>query len=332
MRLRRSQQLLGLAFVGLGVLAAGCAGAPSESPTHGALVVAAAESHAPLAAREAALFASLYSGATVRVQKTTTREAYVALLADSVRLAVVDRPPNPEEQQAIEQQGLEVQEVRVAEDGLGIFVNVANGLENLSIEQISGLLCGRIADWRQMGGAGLSGAVTVVTTGRNSGAWELLAATFFATHGPIRPGVVAESQNDVLVRVASDPRALGVVSVAAWKQPVVPVRGGLAAASNATAAAGWAPGVGASSLAQRVRALAITGVDSLGQPVCHALHQANIHRGVYPLHYPVYVVFNTKSLLAAGFSAFVASAPGQKLILESGLVPATMPVRIVQLH
>ena len=37
-------------------------------------------------------------------------------------------------------------------------------------------------------------------------------------------------------------------------------------------------------------------------------------------------------LLAAGFAAFVASAPGQKLIVNAGIVPATMPVRGVQLR
>jgi phosphate transport system substrate-binding protein len=325
-----------VAFAALATLVSGCSRPAFESPTRGALVVAAAESHAPLAAREAALFTSLYSGAGVRVQKTTTREAYVALLEDSVRLVVADRPPNAEEQQAIDKLRLEVQQVRIAEDGLGIVVNAANGIESLSIEQISALLGGRVTDWRQVPGADLSGAVNVVTTGRNSGAWELLSGTFFASHGPICPGIVAASQRDVLARIAADPRALGVVSVAAWKQPADPVVPGTAAAAagapNTTATAGWAPGVRTSNLSDKVRALAIASVDSLGQPVRHALHQANIHLGVYPLHYPVYVVFNTKSRLAAGFSAFIASAPGQKLILDSGLVPATMPVRIVQLH
>jgi phosphate transport system substrate-binding protein len=35
--------------------------------------------------------------------------------------------------------------------------------------------------------------------------------------------------------------------------------------------------------------------------------------------------------VAAGFLAFVASAPGQKILLNAGLVPATMPVRLVQI-
>ncbi len=330
MRMHRPHHGLRVSLAMLAALATGCARVPAESPTRGALRVAAAESHAPLAAREAARFTSLYSDAQVQVRKTTTREAYVALFADSVRLAVVDRPPNAEEQQAIEELGLEIQEVPIAEDALGIVVNKANALESLSTGEIAALLSGLVADWRQVDGAGLSGPVTLVTTGRNSGAWELLAGNFFAAHGPIRPGVVASSQSDVLARVAADPRALGVVSVAALKEPV---NSNVAAASAAstTTAAGWAPGVGASQRSGNVRALAIAGVDSLGQPVRHALHQANIHLGFYPLHYPVYVVFNTKSLLAAGFSAFVASAPGQKLVLAAGLVPATMPVRIVQL-
>jgi hypothetical protein len=35
--------------------------------------------------------------------------------------------------------------------------------------------------------------------------------------------------------------------------------------------------------------------------------------------------------VSLGFISFVCSAPGQKIIQEGGLVPAKMPVRIVQL-
>jgi len=35
--------------------------------------------------------------------------------------------------------------------------------------------------------------------------------------------------------------------------------------------------------------------------------------------------------LGTGFTAFVASERGQRIVLKFGLVPATMPVRLVEL-
>jgi phosphate transport system substrate-binding protein len=304
-----------------------CARPPGESPTRGRLSVVAAESHAPLVRREADLFNSLYAEAHVSVRPATTREAIVALLADSVKLIAVDRPPNEEERQAIAQLGLPIEELRVAEDALALLVNSSNRLESVSIDLAADLLSGRAAEWDGVPGSGLSGAVERVATGRNSGAWELLAGRFFTGSGLAAPTVVAASQREVLERVAANPAALGVASVAAWREPSANER----APEAGDVAAGWARGVGASPAEPSLRALAISRTDSLGKPMPGVLHQANIHTGDYPLHYPVYLLFNKDSLLATGFCAFVASAPGQKLILESGLVPARMPVRLVQL-
>jgi phosphate transport system substrate-binding protein len=315
-----------VAAMGIAILAAtSCEHPPRQSPTQGRIAIAVAESHAALLQREADLFESLYPDARVDVEATTTREAFVALLADSVDLVVVDRAPNAEECAAAKALHLQLEEVRLAEDALAVMVQASNRVESLSLAQIADLLCGRTTDWSQVGGA--AGPVRIVLTGRNSGAWELAAAKFFPDPQALRAALVLPTQEAVLARVAADPEALGLVSIATWKSaPPAAVAPG----AESTATAGWASDVTATNAA--VRALAIAGTDSLGAPVRHALHQANVHLGVYPLHYPVYVLFDTHSRLAAGFSAFIASAPGQKLILATGLVPATMPVRLVHLQ
>lgn len=315
--------------VALGLLlgAAGCAQPAAESPTRGRLSIAVAESHAPLVGRTAGLFGSLYSDASVTVYATSTREAFIALLADSVRLVVVDRPPNAEEEAALGAAKLELERVVIAEDALALVVHQANGLQSISMEEAGQLLAGRIRDWRDLPAAGLVGPVELVTTGRNSGSWDLLAR-FFPVGGVPAPSRIAPTQKAVLQHVAQNPEALGVVSVAAWREPAPETE----TAADSTGEPGWANGVGTSSAAGEVRPLALVAPDSLGRSAARALHQANIHRGAYPLHYPVAVYFNKRSLLAAGFSAFLASAPAQKRILDAGLVPATMPVRLVELH
>jgi phosphate transport system substrate-binding protein len=305
-----------------------CAPPSRESPTQGHLVVAVAESYAGLVRREAGLFASLYPQSQLDVRAATTRDAFVSLLADSVNLVVVDRLPNSEELQSIDQLRLDLEMVPIAEDALALVVNGANPVQSLSMAEAAELFAGRAQDWGAITGDTWAQPVEVVTTGRNSGSWELLADRFFpGAAGPV-PGTSAPTQREVLRRVAASPGAIGVVSVAAWREPA---RGGTAATA-AAGEPGWASGVTRPEFSPAVRPLAIAGTDAAGHPAVQALHQANIHRGSYPLHFPVHVIFNKRSLLAAGFCAFMASAPGQRLVLDAGLVPATMPVRLVQLR
>ena len=139
---------------------------------------------------------------------------------------------------------------------------------------------------------------------------------------------MVSTQHEVLQHVAATPAAIGVVSVAAWRAPAP----GNVAAAVQDGEAGWAKGVESPAIGSAVRPLNVVTPDSLGVDVSRALHQANIYLGAYPLHYPVLVYFDKRSRLAAGFSAFLASAPGQKRILDAGLVPVKMPVRLVHLR
>jgi phosphate transport system substrate-binding protein len=62
-----------------------------------------------------------------------------------------------------------------------------------------------------------------------------------------------------------------------------------------------------------------------------ALYQAAVYRGDYPLSRPLYLISRDRRLgVAVGLISFVTSAAGQKLMLNAGLVPATMPVKLVK--
>jgi phosphate transport system substrate-binding protein len=57
-----------------------------------------------------------------------------------------------------------------------------------------------------------------------------------------------------------------------------------------------------------------------------------VYLGYYPITTPVYIYSReVERDLGDGFIAFVTSVAGQKVVQAGGLVPATMPVRLVQL-
>ena len=62
-------------------------------------------------------------------------------------------------------------------------------------------------------------------------------------------------------------------------------------------------------------------------------YQAYMAQGKYPLLRDVVMISReARSGLASGFMAFVASDKGQRIVLKSGLVPATMPIRIIEVN
>jgi phosphate transport system substrate-binding protein len=61
-------------------------------------------------------------------------------------------------------------------------------------------------------------------------------------------------------------------------------------------------------------------------------YQAYLFYGDYPLTRSIYILLNDpRNALPWGFASFLTSDKGQRIILKSGLVPATQPVRVVDI-
>lgn len=293
----------------LPLLIASCSQEREELPTRGSMVGLVCESQHAVLLREEEEFERLYPDARVTLAATSTREAIVQLLNDSVAFICVDRPLNDEERAVARRAQLSFTEILMAEDALGVVVHPDNPLTALSVEQVRDVFSGSTREWQALSDGTFGGSILPILTGRNSGTHELLMRQFLKLPGDPRLAAIADSQRAVLDYVATHRGALGIVPVAALRDTAL------------------------RDTARSVRVLALRTTDSTGATITAALHQANIHQRIYPLHYPVYVYVRAESRgVPSGFATFMASAPGQKLFLSAGLVPATMPVRLVSLH
>jgi phosphate transport system substrate-binding protein len=282
---------------------------PEETPERGNLQIAVSESHATLMKAEAEAFMRLYPEAHITILPMQTREAIVTLLNDSVPAAVVDRRFNAEEEKVASETKIPNDTVMIARDAMAVVVNPANDLETISMEDLSSILSGTRMVWSRFPGSGLSGPILTVLTGINSGAYELVRSDFFGLKKEFIPYVSVRTQGEVVQTVAKRLPTLGFVSLACLKDT-----------SEFRIEK------------EKVRALDIMVPDSTGKPRRIKLHQANVYLGKYPLHFPVILVVRpSRSRLALGFSGFVADVAGQQIVLNRGLVPATTPIRLVQL-
>ena len=287
----------------IAALLAGCRKQNEDTPTHGSLSLASCESQSLVLQKEAQDFQRIYTETRVTVSVRSTREAIVALLNDSLRMICTDRPLNEEERSIVRKADIPLVETKIAEDALAVIVHPSNPMNQISFASLGTIFRGETRSWSKIPEARWTGSIDAVLMGRNSGTHELLANTFLKTNGALAPAHLAQSQQEIVLYVARTPRAIGVVTISAIRDSIA-----------------------------NVKTLAVESLNKEAPTPFVKLHQANVYRDYYPLHYPVYLYSTAKlASVASGFSAFVASVPGQKILLNAGLVPATMPVRLVQL-
>jgi phosphate transport system substrate-binding protein len=295
--------LLVAALFALGLL--GCELPEEKNLKKGKLLALASEPYAPLLAKQAEEFHRLYPETGVTVKSTTTREAVVAMFNDTVRVICIDRQLNEEERRAAQAAEIGVVETKIAEDALAVLVHQQNPMKHATLASLKDIVSGATTSWSEVPESKWSGGrIAVALTGRNSGTYEILTQRFLKLTSDPAVTHIAETSRGVLEYVDAHPQALGIVS-AVTLQDSLP----------------------------NVRVLSLEAADSIaaGRPFV-MLHQTNIYRGFYPWRYALYMYrLEQFTGIALGFTAFVAGAPGQKLLSEAKLVPAHMNIRIVQI-
>lgn len=103
-------------------------------------------------------------------------------------------------------------EVRVALDGVALYVHNANPIRSLTFEQIRGIYNGSIRNWKELGGGDIP--ITVYTRERGSGSLRFIRQMAFDT-GIMRPDVQSLPGTAALVQaVAQDPNGIGFGGIA----------------------------------------------------------------------------------------------------------------------
>jgi phosphate transport system substrate-binding protein len=296
-----------LAVIAMTTLIA-CSPDRNETPTKGAMMALVSESVAPILKLERAEFEELYREAKVELKVTSTRDAIVQFFnADSIKTIVSSRPLNAEEQAAVKRYHLDFAEYKIAIDGVALIVSRDNPVAQLRTTQLDSLYCGLITRWSKLGWKSSSLSIGICLPDENAGEFEVVA-TKILHGGKFAPAAkVVGSSPEMLQYVAEHSNSIGMVSV------------------------GWL-----GNYKEKLRVLELcdpNAPDSLGiRGQYFSPHQAHLYRGYYPLTTEVYIYTRTDMYsVAAGFITFISSAPGQKIVLNSGLVPATMPVQLVEL-
>lgn len=277
-----------------------------DTPTSGFIKIAVDESLRPLLEAEISTFEALYTRADIEAYYYPEAEAIDALLKDSVRLAVVTRRFTQEEKNYFKDIKITPTELDVALSAVALIVHRENQDTLISVDQLRALLQGNVSSWSQLGSKNKAG-IEIVFDNPNSGLIRHLKDSI-AHVEKLPANTFAVENNEAVIEYVSENRnALGLIGLE-W----------ISDKDDSTS----------NSFLEKVRVMSVAGDSTHFKP-----YQAYLALKYYPLARRITILSReARKGLGTGFMAFVASERGQRIVLKAGLVPVTMPLRVVEVN
>lgn len=304
-----------------------CDKKPQSTSTTGMAMVACDKSFQNIMEQEVEVFEYIYPQASIMTYYVDEQAAVDSLLnLGDVKTIVITRQLNDKERKYLKDHRKNVKEQRIAVDAIALIVNPKNDMEEpISRSELSRVLQGKITRWDQLGPSRM-GKIDVVFEHQGSSTVKYMRDSLMQGQ-PFGPNVFAQkTPQDVFEAVAKNPDALGVIGVS-W------VSSDLSGKELSTEElAGTLQKNDTTNLDfnQAVRVLKIRNDDAL---VAKQPYQAYIYDGTYPLYRSVYMITTAPgSSLGHGFYSFVTGFQGQKLIQLTGILPAIVHPRMVQVN
>ncbi|HSU54444.1 MAG TPA: PstS family phosphate ABC transporter substrate-binding protein, partial [Candidatus Dormibacteraeota bacterium] len=179
----------------------------------GTITVKGSDTLVILAQKWAEVYMSKHPETKIQVTGGGSGIGFAALQNNTTDIADASRPIKPAERAAcIKSFGKNPREYKVALDGLSVYVNEANSLGVLSIEQLEQIFTGKAKNWKQFGGK--DAPITIYSRENSSGTYEffkehILKGQDFASSAQTMPGTAA-----LLQAVSKDPNGIGYGGVA----------------------------------------------------------------------------------------------------------------------
>jgi phosphate transport system substrate-binding protein len=272
--------------------------------TKGSFLLGCDEAVLPAVQHEIREFTSLYAEAKVAVRDAGAREIIAEFAADSIRTIVCARELNREERDALAAAKISIQEYLVARSAVAVIANKSVPVTRLRVGELDTIFSGTITRWPGKRGT----IIELAVGGINSSVNEVFRKSILGSGGFDRAARSIPASKELLQYVGATPGAVGILGL------------------------NWLTGNEEGVNVIEVATSAIRPDSTYAPEAYYSPHPAYVYQGYYPVIAPVYVYTrNIEQDVSMGFIAFLTSSAGQKVFQNEGLVPATMPVRLVHL-
>jgi len=280
-----------------------------ETPTSGDIKIEADESFKPIVDAQVDTFTSLYRSAKITPEYKIEKDLIADFLNDSVQVLITAWTPTEEQKALLYETQIRVVTTVVAYDALAIVLNKANPNTLLAYDDIKDIFTGKVTDWKQINEESITGNINVIFDNDQSCNIRYFKELFNLPDQLPSNFYAVNNNPEVIEYVSKNPNAIGVVSVN-WISD-----------SDDSLSVSFTNKVNIAAVSQQY----------LEKGTYYRPEQGAIYDKRYAFVREVNMVSReTFAGLGSGFVSFVASEKGQKIILKSGLVPATMPIRLVR--
>ncbi|MDR3651923.1 MAG: substrate-binding domain-containing protein [Paludibacter sp.] len=283
----------------------------SDTFTTGVIPIAVDENLKPIIKEELDVFEAMYPKTGIVPNYTNEVNAINLLLKDSVRVVIATRPLSSKEEKYLNTKQFYPHSYKLATDGIALIINNQNPDSLITVSQIRNILTGQVANWKDIYPKSKLGQFKIVFDNPNSSTVRY-AIDSICNGQALSKNLFAQNSNtEVIEFVKKTPNAIGIIGVN-W----------LGDRNDTTNL----------SFKNDVRVMAVSGEVTATIANSYKPFQAYLFYGYYPLTRNIFVILNDpRGSLPTGLTSFLTSDRGQRIILKSGLVPATQPVRIVHI-
>ena len=298
---------------------------PKDTTTSGMTTIYCDNSFENIMEQEIEVFEYNYPKANIMPFYVDEKTAIDSLMEGATKLLVTSRMINDQDIEYLRSKKRNLRQQRLAVDAIAIVVNNENTIEELSLQDIRDILTGKVKRWGEIEPTKLrNDSIIVVFDHKSSSITHHMRDSIL--HGEkFNAKVYAQgTPTDVFTAVEKIKNAVGLIGVT-WvctdmsgkDLPLEQRVKELNEQSTATF-----------DFKNQIKVLSVR-YDDL--PIGKKPYQAYIFDGSYPLYRSLYVITTGPSgSLASGFYSFLTSVIGPKIILNTGILPASIHPRVVE--
>jgi len=281
-----------------------------ETPTRGNIKITADESFQPLIDTEVYTFTQIYVNAKITPQYKPEFDVINDFMNDSVKVIVTSKKLTEDQIRYLRDTLIIARTTSFAYDALALVINKANNDSLLKYEEIKDIFQSKKVSWKDLDPKSKLGDIRIIFDNTKSGNIRYFKE-LFEINGNLPGNFFAVNSNEEVIDfVSRNPDAFGIISVN-W----------ISDKDDSTSM----------SFTNKVNIAAISS-PVLEENSYFRPQQAFIYDRSYPFVREVYFISReTFSGLGTGFIQYATAEQGQRIVLKSGLVPATMPIRLVQI-
>jgi phosphate transport system substrate-binding protein len=309
-----SKLLSYIPLFGLSLLLASCGSmgkkGTNETPTRGNIRILADESFKPLIETEVFTFTHLYTGAKIKPIYKPEYDVINDFMNDSVKVIVTSKKLSDYQIQYLRDTLVIARTTTYAYDALALITNRENKDSLLKYNNVKDIFLGKIRRWKEVNEKSKLGDIHVIFDNNKSGNIRYFKELFEIKDSLSKNFYAVNNNAEVLNYVSRNPDALGIISV------------------------NWISDKDDSLTMSFIKKVNVVAVSQqyINDGSYYRPHQGFIYDKSYPFVREIYLISReTFSGLGSGFVNWATAEQGQRIVLKSGLVPATMPIRLVQI-